>query len=1187
MAAGAEIFAFGDFELDEARCELRRVGKAVELQATPFRLLQHLIHERERVVSKEELLEAIWPEVVVSDTALSSALKEVRRALGDDGKSQRWIRTLRGHGVRFVGDVKAQATQSRIETLAPAPPIRRAESSVTTILFADLVASTTRLQAAGDEPARELFGAIHERMTKVVEAHAGEELQWLGDGMMAAFGSTADAVRCAVALQRVSRQGVGGQRLSLRIGLNVGELLRQASGSGYFGTPVVVASRLCDRAEAGQILATAVVAGLLAGRRAFRFRDLGAAELKGVDAPVSICEVVHEADDVAPLAAGTPFVGRANELARLERSLDRAQAGEGAVLFVTGEAGIGKTRLVAELAGQARARGARVLSGRCFEGEGARAYGPFAEALDAYADEADSSELLRDLGPYGAQLGELAPRLRARIPDLPELPRLGGEEERTRLFYAFSELLLATARRAPLVLVLDDLHWADGATVALLRYLARFAVKGRLVIVGTYRDTEVGREHPLALALAAMKREVEYERVALGGLDPASVGHLLEALAEHEVNPGFVELMAAETAGNPFFLRELLVHLVEEGKLRREAGTWTSDLPLGEMGIPEGVRQVIGRRLARLSPDANRLLSSAAGLQGSFSFEVARRVVDLGEGEALDALDEALDAQLVRPGDDGDTYEFTHDLIRATLYAVLNPSRRARLHRRIAEEMERAWGEAAGERAGEIARQYHESRSLPGAERGAVHALAAADFAEKRAAHEEVARSVRMALELLPAGDARRPRLVARRAIALAQSLEGEEGARLGSEAAELVAASEGDEAAATYLVELCHSLSYYARLLAWSLAAQGLRYVGDRRDRTWAYFANMDQSARDAADPASLGIPLDLPVRQEITRAVLAAGFEGLNPPGVLEDNIALTSRREALAHDRPTIQLQYAGELVGTQARYLELAQQALGRGEVAHAGYLFCLLSRICVALGELDAAKRRIEQASGLAARLGQESVVYLNLLAAAADLAFTTGEGYERLLALGEKMVEQRAPEQAFGRANACSYMACGYAHVGNERRALEFLALVLPAVARAPGWAVNYTRIVHLASETLWVLERPDHCRTVEPNLREKTFAPDFRYPSSDARLSLARLCALQGRFDEAIDWFAKAREVLDEQGARPLRAITDYDEALMYARRGGPGDRERAGPLLERALAQFREIGMPGWERRALGLLG
>jgi DNA-binding winged helix-turn-helix (wHTH) protein len=169
MPGEERSFRFGEFELDEARFELRRGGRPVALEPTPFRLLQHLLRERERVVAKEELLEAVWPGVAVGESVLSTALKEVRRALGDDGKEQRWIQTLRGRGVRFLGEVAAAASP-RPAADAPPRPSRRPEASVTTIVFADLVASTERVQRLGDERAQRLFEALHQRMARVIEA---------------------------------------------------------------------------------------------------------------------------------------------------------------------------------------------------------------------------------------------------------------------------------------------------------------------------------------------------------------------------------------------------------------------------------------------------------------------------------------------------------------------------------------------------------------------------------------------------------------------------------------------------------------------------------------------------------------------------------------------------------------------------------------------------------------------------------------------------------------------------------------------------------------------------------------------------------------------------------------------------------------------------------------------------------
>jgi class 3 adenylate cyclase len=288
------------------------------------------------------------------------------------------------------------------------------QATITTILFTDLVSSTDLMQRVGDEHAQRIFQTHHQLLADAVAQTGGEALQWLGDGLMAAFASTGDAVRCAVHMQQAAAQHVGGERLRIRVGLNAGEILRHGPGSGYFGTPVVVSRRLCDRAQAGQILSTGTVAGLLAGRQAFRFQPLGEWELKGMAAPVAVCEVLYDSKDALAALAKTPFVGRQAEIERLRRRLAQAKAASGSLVLLAGEPGIGKTRTAEELAEEARREGARILCGRCFEGDTTLPYGPLAEAFARYAKDADAAELPADLGVcFGRATGKGAGLWRA------------------------------------------------------------------------------------------------------------------------------------------------------------------------------------------------------------------------------------------------------------------------------------------------------------------------------------------------------------------------------------------------------------------------------------------------------------------------------------------------------------------------------------------------------------------------------------------------------------------------------------------------------------------------------------------------------------------------------------------------------------------------------------------------------
>src|SRR5262245_25046283 len=338
--------------------------------------------------------------------------------------------------VRAGGAYSAQASMTRRDGPLSTP---------VTLLFTDLVNSTELLQRVGDEQAQRIFQAHHRLLKDTVAVHGGQEVKWLGDGLMTVFASAADAVRGAVTMQQAARRRAAGERLALRVGLHAGEALREETD--YFGTPVVIARRLCEQAQAGQIVSSSVVVGLLAGRQAFRFTEIGGIDLKGLATPVEAYEVPYQQDEPAALLTQTPFVGRMAELSRLGQRLRDARAGHGAVVLLEGEAGIGKTRTLEELAETARAEGAVVLWGRCYEGEAGRPYGSFGEALTEYARRAPAETLSADLGLGAAPLTRVVPELRKRLPDLPEPVALQPDAERVRLLDAVVQCLLALAAR--------------------------------------------------------------------------------------------------------------------------------------------------------------------------------------------------------------------------------------------------------------------------------------------------------------------------------------------------------------------------------------------------------------------------------------------------------------------------------------------------------------------------------------------------------------------------------------------------------------------------------------------------------------------------------------------------------------------------------------------------------------------
>ena len=970
------------------------------------------------------------------------------------------------------------------------------------------------------------------------------------------------------------RPATGGERASFTSGWaacrrrsQAGErLLRDGGGRG---------ASSCESAAGGQILCSALVASLLAGRRTFNFRNLGGLSLKGIPTLLDACEVVYEREN--PLAAlqHPPFVGRAAEIERLIGHFEEVQAGRGALVMLVGEPGIGKTRILEEFSDIARNARATVLWGRCYEGEWAPPYGPFAEAIADHAHNVEPEELRQNLGFGGPPLARLVSALRERLSDIPEPVPLQPEEERFRLLDAASQLLIAISQRAPLVVVLDDLHWADGGTIAMLRHTSRFVSRNRILMLGAYRDVELDRRHPFADALGALRRESPFERILLKGLDSRQVGELLQTIAEQDVPEALVQAISAETDGNPFFIREVLLHLVEEKKIFRQNERWNSILTIEEMGIPEGIRQVIGRRLSRLSDEANRFLAVASAFNSDFRFDIAAAMAGLGEEVALGAVDEALAAQLIRPGSQAEWFDFTHALFRHTLYAELSPPRQVRLHRQIAEEMERFWGERVSEHAAEAAYHYSRSAVLPGAGHGAALAITAADRAEATYAHDEVVAFLRVALDLAPKDDPRRPRLLARLGLALTWILKPEEAFKTAAQAADLIAASEGEAAAADYLAAASTAMRHagYVEDGAAALASQGLRYAGDRRDASWASLAIIDIMSEEIRDPNRPGIQLDTPRWHELYKVLENVPPEQ-HPTTFWSDArlLRFRSREELLASTSrsPTSLTFFAGEYRLALPLWEDLAARAERQGQIPAILLSWAQAARCHNALGNFDDARAAYRKGREAGSRLSVISEQVIQLGTARDEMWLALGEGWEKNLASVEAAVRGQSFALRWHAAAFRAGTARVYAHLGMAQQASDLLGTLATPLDLAPGWVPNYTRMACDAASTIWLLGSVDQIEVIERNIREKVVTPDFRYPMQDGRLSLARLCALQGRYGEAADWFAKARAVLEEQGARPLLAIADLDEAVMHLRRNEDGDREQARPLLNAATTQF-----------------
>src|SRR5579859_353918 len=456
----------------------------------------------------------------------------------------------------------------------------------------------------------------------------------------------------------------------------------------------------------------------------------------------------------------SPFVGRLAELRSLSDSWVRARSGERQVVLLSGEPGIGKTRLAAELADQVRAADGAVLIGRCDE-DALIVYQPFIEALRGHFAQSPRDFSAGESSALVSDLARLLPELNTRKRLLETRSEGDPEAERYRLFEAVTSFLAAVSYERPTLVILDDLQWADRASLLLLKHIIRSPRTARLLLVGTYRDTDLRRGNPLANLLADLRRERAFHRIALAGLAAHELADLVEAWVGTKPAAGFVTALSMETEGNPFFVEEVLEHLLET-PAAADVLPWTQETVAGDFGIPDGLREVIGRRLSRLAPTTNQLLTAASVLGQEFELSVVQQLADLSDESVLNALDEALRSRLIleQAPRHQPRYSFSHSLVRQTLYEELNLPRRQRLHMRAAQAIELIHAQQhTTERIAALATHYRNAGAVADPEKAIGYSVRAAEAAtavfawEEAVAHYE---GVLQALELVPAEQARR-----------------------------------------------------------------------------------------------------------------------------------------------------------------------------------------------------------------------------------------------------------------------------------------------------------------------------------------------------------------------------------------------------------------------------------------------
>ena len=883
------------------------------------------------------------------------------------------------------------------------------------------------------------------------------------------------------------------------------------------------------------------------------------------------------------------FVGRGGELALVRQQWQLAKGGERQLVVVLGEPGVGKSRLAAELARAVHAEGAAVLLGRCTE-EPLLPYQPFAEALRLY------------LSPPAEPAGELA-RL---IPGLADQAGAGlaatePEGARFRLFEAVGALLATLSEERPLLLVLEDLHWADMPTLLLLSHLVRAPEPSRLLVLGTYRDTELGWGDPLAGALAELRRERTGTRLRLQGLDEAEITALVSAWVGTEAPAGLAAEVHRRTEGNPFFVEEVLSHLTESGA------------ELAEVGVPEGVKEVVGQRLGRLSEETRRTLVAASVLGRRFDLHVLAAVLEeLSADQLADALDETASAGLVREeAERAGRFAFSHALVRETLYGQLTGARRAALHGRAAAALERLYGEGP-ERVGEIAHHLFEAAAPPFAERGIDYAVRAADLAVAQLANEDAALQLKRALralELLERPDeARRCKLLLSLGDARLRAGERADGraafagaaraARALGRADLLARAALGfgglgvtilevDEATVALLEEALAALGdeeapLRTRVLA-RLAVE--LYYGRSRERSEALGAEAVELARRSGD------------QQDLTYA-LNARHVSLWRPDRLDERLAIAREMVALAErtgDRE-------GELQGRnwfvpdlfEAGEMEELDGAIDAYEAlagqlqlpAYEWYVPLWRGALAALRGELADAEPRLREAVRIGTLGGDRNVeladqVRLGIHCMRGDFA-----------AMHQSFVPMAEPK--IGSSPASLSFRCGMAFLaaglGREAEAREHLEHIAAHGLDRMPFDVNWLETIGALGEACAMLGDADRAAQLyglllpyEGRIEAVAGRALASWGAVDRHLGV--MAAAMSRWEDAERHFEAALRENERLGFRPWLAWTRCQYAQMLGARDAPGDRERVGGLLTGATDLASELGLEGLQRRIAGV--
>ncbi|MHC2332960.1 helix-turn-helix transcriptional regulator [Bradyrhizobium sp. USDA 4454] len=888
---------------------------------------------------------------------------------------------------------------------------------------------------------------------------------------------------------------------------------------------------------------------------------------------------------------GEIFVGRHRELDTLSTALNTACDGHGRLVLVAGEPGIGKTRTALQVAAMASKRDAVIAWGRCHEEAGAPPYRPWAQLLGAVASSQDAGDLRTDLGSGGPDIAEIVPDIRARLPDLDPAAALSDpSESRFRLFGSIVRFLLNFSQRRPLVLILDDLHWADAPTLRLLEFLTQEIADNRLLVIGTYRDTDVSRRHQLSDTLGALIRVPQALRLHLSGLDIADVRQFAATAAGMTLPPWLTSAIHSQTEGNPLFVREVVRFLEQEGHLKLAS----SAMIPATIRLPEGIREAIGRRLNLLSAACNDVLATAAVIGHELRLDVLIRASRPYTEEAiLEAVDEALATHILEEIGSA-LYQFTHTLVRITLYDELRTGERRRRHNAVGEAIEMVHRHDLTPVLSNLAHHFRAAALGSTVDRAIDYATRAGHNADAALASEEAVDLFRNALDMLDTKETDEPERRCHLLLALAQSQR-----KVHDQGAPETLLAAADIARSLKLydvlaeIALCYAeviVRYVAEaapghdeflqevldLLPPSELGLRIRLMGSlarvrlhagRLDEARAIGSHAIAMARQQGDPATLATALaglaEFPWQPHETQENLRDAIE-MADAGARANDLEVVSR----AQFRRAILLLELGDIKGASAAVDEMACVNVHLRQPFFDAYQHAIRGRLALMRGAFDEAEEAIRLIQGMRAH-------NMPVNDPAAQMIFTLRRERGQLGAVGPviAMFLRQTPAVAVWRpALALIYVEVGDLHsartVFDELASDDFRSL--PVDAR---WT---TCVAYLAEVCCALDDRARASRLYRLLLpwSGRNIGVGLECQGSSDRF-LGLLATLEERWADADLHFEQGLAMNDRIGAIVAREHTRRDYADMLARRGAVGDRARASAFLDIAESHAKRLGL------------